>query len=329
MPFTSINLHPLYRHTISSIPVQTLNALESRALDTFSYDLSISNSEWAQWLAHVMAYHISLVSPSRPQPISRPSSNPHTIIRRAVEEIIKMPIGPKSTTGVPQPVFVGFEERLREKEVAMAVDILEIDLDEDGPLREEYLPKRRASKITCSAVNTIDLAPNAILPPPAKWSPAADEPIHIERSRSSSQYVAVQAPQLSSAVPAYPLQAQDATYSASWLNGASCMPVKQIGYASYEIPFIGLGQPFYENATMVLPHMRSHSLSYDEDNLSLRTHMRSYSQSAYGRYDDVHMAVCDHSIPIAEMDTRWVDVPHYPYSRPYFPLPAIGLHPSW
>src|SRR5258705_5114179 len=113
-----------------------------------------------------MAHHISLMSPGRPQPISRPSSNPHTIVRRAIEEIIQTPVAPKSTAGVPQPVFLGFEERLREKEATMAVDVLEIDLDEDGPLREEYLPKRRASRITsqptCHAVNAVDSVPIAL-----------------------------------------------------------------------------------------------------------------------------------------------------------------------
>lgn len=323
-------------HTISSIPVQTLNALESRALDTFSYDLSISNQEWTQWLGQVMAHHISLMSPGRPQPISRPSSNPHTIVRRAIEEIMQTPLAPVSTAGVPRPVFLGFEERLREKEAAMAVDVLEIDLDEDGPLREEYLPKRRTSKITsqptCPVVNAVDSVPVTLLPPPAKWSPSGDEPIHRARTRSSGQYVAVQAPQLPSAVPAYPLQTHDGAYNQSWLHGASFVPVKQIAYA-YEIPtFFRSGQPTYNsNTSMVPPHLRSQSLSYDQENVALHSHMRSYSQSGFVyRFDDIHMAVSDHPIPITEMNARWAERPHYPYSGPAFlPLPAVGLQPSW
>jgi hypothetical protein len=318
-------------HTISSIPVQTLNALESRALDTFSYDLSISNQEWTQWIAHLMAHHVSLMSPGRPQPISRPSSNPHTIVRRAIEEIMQTPVAPKSDVGVPQPIFVGFAERLRERELAMAVDVLEIDLDEDGPLREEYLPKRRVSKITFQPTcHVIDSVPVALLPPPAKWSPAGDEPIHTERTRSSGQYVAVKAPQLSSAVPAYSLQTHDAAYNQNWLQGAPYLPIKHVGY-TYEVPaFFRLGQPTYnicESAPMVVPHLRSQSLSCDQENISLRTHMRSYSQSGFGYRFDI---VGDHSIPFSEMDARWADGPHHPYSgSAYLPFTAIALHPSW
>jgi len=321
-----LKLLSLYRHTISNVPVKTLNALESRAIDAFSYDLSISNQEWSQWLAHIMAHHLSLMSPGRPQPISRPSSNPHTIVRRAIEEITQTPVAPKSIAGVPQPVFLGFEERLREKEATMAVDVLEIDLDEDGPLREEYLPKRRASRITSQHVDVVDPVPVALLPPPAKWSPAGDEPIHRERTRSNGQYVAVQAPRLPSGAPVYPLQTHDAAFNQNWLHGVSFVPVKHVGY-TYEVPAIfRLGQPTYnsfaENAAMVLPHLRSQSLSYQDD---VRTHMRSYSQSGFGyRFDDVPM-VGDHSVPISEVDARWGVGPHY--SGPaYVP---IGLQPSW
>lgn len=234
---------------------------------------------------------------------------------------MQTPIAPKSAGGVPQPAFLGFEERLREKEAAMSVDVLEIDLDEDGPLREEYLPKRRASRIAsqpaCHTVNTIDTGSVGLLPPPAKWSPSGDEPIHRERTRSSGHYVAVQAPQLASA---YPVQSHDVTYHQNWLRGAY-MPVKHIGYA-YEIPaFFGMGQSTYnsfaENATMVPPHLRSQSLSYGRDTASFHTHM----QSGFG------YTVSDH---ISEMDARWVDGLHYPYSGPaYLPLPAIGLQQSW
>jgi hypothetical protein len=106
----------------------------------------------------------------------------------------------------------------------------------------------------------------------------------------------------------------------------------RIGYA-YEVPtFFRVEQPTYnsfdENPTMVLPHLRSQSLSYDQD-VSSRTQMRSYSQSGFGyRFDDVPMVVSDHSVPISEMDARWADGSYYPYSGPAY-LPAIGLQPSW
>lgn len=285
------------------------------------------------------------MSPGRPQPISRPSSNPHTIVRRAIEEITQASVA--LAGGVPQPVFLGFEERLHEKlerEAAMSVDVLEIDLDEDGPLREEYLPKRRSSKVTSQNsvsqhINATEVTVN-VLPPPAKWSPAGDEPILRERNRSSGQYLAVQAPHLAPAAPAYPLlgQTPDAGFNQNWMPAAVYMPVKQIGYPYEMQALIHVTQPAYHhfdqthNATLALTRLRSQSLSYDQDGQS-RTHMRSYSQAGFGgyRFNNLHLPMGNaHPMPVPEMETRWMDVPHYPYSGPAFvPLPAIGLQPAW
>jgi hypothetical protein len=102
-------------------------------------------------------------------------------------------------------------------EQALSVHGLEIDLDEDGPLREEYLSKRPiiAAGSTRSfnshqgpPVHTVDTAQNwqshktgeRWLPPPALWNPAADEPILRERS---GPYVAVQPPHLRSLRPPF------------------------------------------------------------------------------------------------------------------------------
>jgi hypothetical protein len=40
--------------------------------------------------------------------------NPHSIVRKTIEDIMKAPATCKYTT-IPQPVFIGLEERLREK----------------------------------------------------------------------------------------------------------------------------------------------------------------------------------------------------------------------
>ena len=107
-----------------------------------------------------------------------------------------------------------------------SVDVYEIDLDEDGPLREEYLPKRRVSGgSSIHSVKSRDTpdsknvdksrdwekrdsrtaAAEKVLPPPAKWSPEADEPIFREKGRASGKYLAVQPP-LGFAVPSPPYQ---------------------------------------------------------------------------------------------------------------------------
>ncbi|PPQ92340.1 hypothetical protein CVT25_008690 [Psilocybe cyanescens] len=324
-------------HSISNIAVQTLNSLESLALDIFNYDLSISNQQWSQWLSHVLSYHLSLSSPSYPQPIGRPSSNPHSIVRRSIEEIIHVPTNVKSACNVPQPVFLGIEERLREraeKEQALAMD-LEIDLDEDGPLREEYLPKRRASKLASQNAQTLNgqvadkLPPVKSLPPPAKWSPAGDEPILRDRNRSNGHYVAVQAPPLTTST--YPAcQLRDVAYNQNW-NPVGYMPVKQqtAGYA-YDIPNVfGGGYNPFAHVFVQPPHSRSLSLSYDQDTLLPHNHMRSYSQSRFEyKCGDLQMA---ENAPIHESESRWRDAAgHYPYHGPaYIHIPAVGMQPAW
>lgn len=76
-------------------------------------------------------------------------------------------------------------------------DILDIDLDEDGPLREEYLPKRRISSARDTEPARIPfkpVAPERALPPPAKWSPEHDEPIMWPQSRPVRSYLAPRPP---------------------------------------------------------------------------------------------------------------------------------------
>ena len=82
---------------------------------------------------------------------------------------------------IRQPVFIGLKERKKEKlekEQQVSSDVLEIDLDEDDPLCEEYLPRRRTSVRSsshdyegnqqmseCPVWTQMD---NHSLPPPAK-----------------------------------------------------------------------------------------------------------------------------------------------------------------
>lgn len=115
-----------------------------------------------------------------------------------------------------EPVFLGVEQRLKEKLGLSALphepQTFDIDLDEDGPLREEYLPKRRVSNGGCSSGHCSDLGNDTQngalahqrpmtslqtgigLPPPAKWSPAGDEPICRSSGRTGPIYVPVQPP---------------------------------------------------------------------------------------------------------------------------------------
>ncbi|KAF8559063.1 hypothetical protein OG21DRAFT_1403557 [Imleria badia] len=187
-------------HTISNVPVQLLNKLEYFALDILSYDLSISSSAWSQWLNHLLSYHHSLSTTTYPRPIARPASNPNRIIRETIQEIMEAPLG----HSMNEPVFIGVEQRLKEKfglsTLPHEPEAFDIDLDEDGPLREEYLPRRRVSNGGSShsqngaSVHLLPLQGSISLPPPAKWSPAGDEPICRPTGRTAPMYLPVQPP---------------------------------------------------------------------------------------------------------------------------------------
>ncbi|KAJ6627556.1 hypothetical protein B0H10DRAFT_2173623 [Mycena sp. CBHHK59/15] len=331
-------------HTISNVPIQTLNKLESLALDIFSYDLSVPSSDWSQWLSHLLSYHLASSSPSHPQPISRPSTNPHVIVRKALDEIIQAPLPATSALPVHNP------ERM-EKEQARSVDVLEIDLDEDGPLREEYLPKRRISGAASTRSFGSHDAPahtwqshkvvEKSLPPPARWSPAADEPILRERNRASGHYVAVQPPLLSSMIP-YQVaptyhNPQELGYTnQNWPPGGSFVAVKPqalVGYV-FDGPPLHVSHPTYSAYPFVSPlalsHSRSQSLSYDQDNSHSRNRLRSCSQSRFDYHcSDVHLAPGE-LVPPNEAGARWAASAHYGYPAPAFAgQPGGQFQPAW
>lgn len=131
------------------------------------------------------------------------------MIKKTLDELLHTPIeSPRrdetcSVVLPPGPVFIGLDERRREHAVREAAaeqssnEILDIDLDEDGPLREEYLPKRRVNSSRDSELTRIPFKPIAAgrtLPPPAKWSPEHDEPIMWSHSRPVRSYLAPQPP---------------------------------------------------------------------------------------------------------------------------------------
>ena len=336
------------RHTISNIPIQSLNRLESLALDLFSYDLSIAPLEWSQWLRHVLAGHMSLSTLSHPQPISRPSSNPQSIMRKAVEDLIAieaasaMPRACSSQSCVPsppEPVFLGLEDRKREKmdrygvPATSGIELLDIDLDEDGPLREEYMPKHRRTtsnadnarhEVGCRPItgrhsweSTVDTG--RTLPPPAKWSPAADEPIFRNgRSRQEGQYVAVQPPMVP---PPAPILAPRYTYNpmhglgyhqSGWDTGVEYMPPLKI-----QLP-PGHHQAYDYGHSAVPSHSRSVSYSNPQHGaMQSVTHSRSQSQSRleYACSDLRVTAQNMTQLPTAEL--HWTGADQYVYGAPY------------
>lgn len=322
-------------HTISNVPIQVLNKLEVLALDAFTYDLTISSRAWTLWMGHLKAYHMSLASPHL-QPISRPSSNPHSIIRASIDEILQAPTTSDPTSPIPQPVFLGIEERKQEKieAQAAALEVRNIDMDEDGPLRAEYLPRRRENagairmSRSCDAENIPCGKPifGKSLPPPAKWSPAADEPILRDRNRSSGHYVAVQPNQ--PCLYAMPYRAPEVVYSHSWDSsyGGAFKAYPTYAYAQPSAP-MNAAQYYPAQSMATMTHARSQSLFYDSEYSASRNHLRSYSHQARFDYKhgDSRISTYDH-LSAYETETRWAEPNPYIYGGPYAAPMAV---PTW
>ena len=318
------------------MPFHVLNRLESLALDIFSYDLSVPGREWSQWLAHLLSYHKSLSSPRHPQPISRPGSNPHAIIHKTIEEVIEVSASPLLGGNLPQPVFIGLEERRREKiEMEMqANEVSDIDLDEDGPLREEYVPRRRSlrnAKISEPSISTQDSENNcrgcgavdAIkhLPPPAKWSPAGDEP--ILRDRTTGHYIAVQPPHVASHPLTYHT-APVASYSSSWNVGVYGPMKSQLDH----VQDFSHVQPVLQNTythpylhTLPLPHSHSQPLSYNQGDCQFHGHARSYSQSISEYCSSNLRVVVNEHVPF-DSELHWSHGYAYSTAPSFGPIPT-------
>ena len=222
----------------------------------------------------------------------------------------------------PEPVFVGLEDEKRPQLDMQAYDedVLEIDLDEDGPLREEYLPRRRVSSASSSRraqVSERMIEPERLLPPPAKWSPAADEPI-MRDVRISKQYVAPRPiAHVPVVVPPLPpfhqvLQPQQPT----WPYGGYGHKQEQMVSAAYAPPPVyarpsHLGYDFAHVSSQ--GHSRSQSLSYHQ---AVGEHTqgrhRAYSQTRYDQgYSEVRFSE-NHYAPPPPVLTRWSPGDVYP-----------------
>lgn len=249
-----------------------------------------------------MSYHVSLASPAFPQPISRPSASPHTIVRRSIESLAQASAYVAETAFAvpPHPVFLGSEEKIEQlgcegtyEEVK--VDVLEIDLDEDGPLREEYLPRRRISAASSTRHSQTACDVDKHLPPPARWSPESDEPITRGQLRAQSHFPAPHPiPQMSIGPPP-PAPApfhQSSEGNRIWSMDRYATKQEPVGRPAYLPPMFNVHpQPTYvgyEYGYPPAPHLRSQSLSFQQSLAPQpQGHYRAFSQSRYdGGYSD-------------------------------------------
>jgi hypothetical protein len=141
------------------------------------------------------------------------------------EEIVKTTDAGFTTAKPPQPVFMGLEERKAEPVIGnQPFEAVAIDFDdEDGPLRAEYLPKRRIDGSGSVYVRDVQSFPSQAvanmgkpLPPPAKWSPEADERLFPFRNPAVGQYIPVQAPFMPIGVPTFHQPVSDVAAPFIW-----------------------------------------------------------------------------------------------------------------
>ena len=248
------------------------------------------------------------------------------VIRRLLEETSHA----ASTASVPgsHPVFIGLEERRRAqlvKDKTIANDIMDIDLDEDGPLREEYMPRRRSTLSTASMRAFQEQIPrdaptskvSKMLPPPAKWSPAGDEPILRERNRMSGQYLPVQP------TPAF---SATAIYGTATCYQPELPPSAQQWYGSFipvqsSIGTCGPGPHIFPPFPVVSSHPRA---AYEAENVH-SLHTRSCSMSDYeNRIGNGRLHMRDFSG--AEMQRSWPS--HYGFVAPAYGS-SIAYQPVW
>ncbi|KIJ70336.1 hypothetical protein HYDPIDRAFT_23451 [Hydnomerulius pinastri MD-312] len=334
-------------HTISNVPVQSLNKLEYFALDIFSHDLSISPSAWTQWLNHLLSYNHSLSAVAYPQPISRPSSNPNSVIRKTIQDIMEAPLAHFSN----EPVFLGVEQRRKEK-LGLGghgedSESLDIDLDEDGPLREEYLPKRHVSNGSSTRRQSSEISNvprvdavlsqhshhplsnqvNVALPPPSKWSPAGDEPIYRQSNRIGALYIPVQ-PTLA---PHY-VGPATAMYPAWPAPSMPYVPLKHGPEGDYVRAALPMPQyPYWRpaNRSRVAQPPQPYCTS---DYYGAPNHGRAYSHGGFdNRCSDTHVASDGagyHTQPTAS----WTPLEQYNYAasrQPLGPHPPLNYQSTW
>jgi hypothetical protein len=329
----------------------------------------VSSSDWSQWLTHLTSYHTYISSPAYPQPISRPSTNPQVIVRKAIDEIIQAQVARTFISGRPQPVFLGVEERRKEKfewerTVSVADSALsEIDLDENGPLRDEYLPKKRhgisgpGNKLSrgdsvlptshdenAERQKTSQMEIEKTLPPPARWSPAGDEPILRERNRANGHYVAVQPPAPSAppvqfqVLAAYPRN-QELYSMGGWPLPQPNLSMGYLFDVHVPAPVMHVAAPseaLYTPCQVMLPlaHTHSRSQSYCIQTQETQQHrMRSYSQSSQFNYGPLPHEMVDSaqaqwtSEHRGQYDFSYPQVPTFP---PYCGMGvANGYQPTW
>ncbi|KZW04091.1 hypothetical protein EXIGLDRAFT_690750 [Exidia glandulosa HHB12029] len=163
-------------HEISQITIREINTLELASLELFDHDLTVPSDVWPKWLETLRYTHIACAP--YPAPIGPARETPHGAILHLLNTLIDANASrPNAYDG---PIFLGIEERIAQRLKALCL-VFDIDeMDEDGPIREEYRRSRRPSNEVPTRLPPPDL------PPPAAWQPALD-PI-VPRASKNATY---------------------------------------------------------------------------------------------------------------------------------------------
>ncbi|EJD53724.1 hypothetical protein AURDEDRAFT_110490 [Auricularia subglabra TFB-10046 SS5] len=155
-------------HEITHIAIKDINSLELSSLDHMRYDLTVPTDAWTQWLLVLRDGHVKRAP--YPAPIGPVKDTPHGVILQTFNLLIDASVARMNPSD--GPTFLGIEERIakRMRDLEESVDL--DDMDEDGPLRDEYRRSRRSSSIDSQGPVMRDSPRD--LPPPAEWFPAAD-----------------------------------------------------------------------------------------------------------------------------------------------------------
>jgi len=175
-----------------------------------------------------------------PAPIGPSRETPHGAVLDVLSNLINVSTS-RPYGAIDGPIFLGLEERIAERlKVLSAWMVVDEDLDEDGPLRDEYRPRAQSDSRPRPVMT--HRAPPADLPPPAEWFPAAD-PI-VSRPQRSSHVAWPPAPSMHEQQPiyhaavavAYPVMDGYGYVALGHAHGVTYMNPQQMAYHHHHQP---------------------------------------------------------------------------------------------
>ncbi|KAL5487809.1 hypothetical protein ACEPAI_5917 [Sanghuangporus weigelae] len=293
-------------HSISDVPIQSINRLELAALAALGHDLSVAAKAWEMWLAQLRCF---------PTPICRPSfKDSNAVARKMITDLAQLQdrvVLRASALAPEQPVFgtflVDFDSTDEPCQIGR-FDPFEIDLDEDGPLREEYVPRRRSSmKKDASQYSSVRANDDNMSPcEPPEWV-----------SRTHWSYARYRGPYLQRAAP---VQSLRGTLAHSHSDMASRdmqneFERKQGLLLPYQLD-LGNSQVNHDLFDRAVCPPAGHSRTSSNSSGSpahVAEHFRSYSQTQVGSSD----ACCPLPIPCSRLVGRST-LFHGPVNACYF-----------